>query len=75
MFWLFLGLRIPDYITNAADLQAKLPGMDDQQLCNPAIALKSEEAQGTEEDNGNSNEDNEVLEQHNQTTNQCSMPR
>ena len=49
--------------------------MDDQQLCNPANTLKSEEAQGTDEDIRNNNEDNEVLEQHNQTTNQCSMPR
>ena len=50
--------------------------MDDQQLCNPAIRLKSEDTQRTdEEDNRNNSEDNEGLEQHNQTTNQCSMPR
>ena len=51
--------------------------MDDQQLCNLAITLKSEEAQRTDEedDNRNNSEDNEGLEQHNQTTNQCSIPR
>ena len=49
--------------------------MDDQQLCNPAITLKSE-AGGTDGDNRNTDkEDNEILEQHNETTNQCSMPR
>lgn len=48
--------------------------MDDQQLCNPAITLKSE-AEGTDDDNRNNKEDNEILEQHNETTNQCSMPR
>jgi len=48
--------------------------MDNQQLCNPAITLKSEQAD--EEDNRNNNEDNEELEQQNQTANQwCSMPR
>lgn len=51
--------------------------MDDQQLCNPAITLKCEEAQRTDEEGNirNNSEDNEGLEQHNQTTNQCSMPR
>lgn len=49
--------------------------MDDQQLCNPAITLKSEEAQRTDEEDNNRNnsEDKEGLEH--QTTNQCSMPR
>lgn len=49
--------------------------MDDPELCNPAITLKSEEAQRADEDNGNNNEGNEALEQDNQTTNQCTMPR
>ena len=51
--------------------------MDDQQLCNPAITLKNEEAQRTDEEDNNRNncEDNEGLEQLNQTTNPCSMPR
>lgn len=50
--------------------------MDDQQPCNPAIMLKSEGVQRTdEEDNRNNSEDNAGLEQHNQTTNQCNMPR
>lgn len=49
--------------------------MDDQQLCDLAITLKSEACEGTDDDNRNNKKDNEVLEQHNQTTNQCSMPR
>ncbi|KAJ7379846.1 Protein dispatched 1 [Desmophyllum pertusum] len=49
--------------------------MDDPELCNPAISLKSEEAPRTDEENGNNNEVSKASVQDEQTTSQCTMPR